>query len=55
MDLIGFFKGREIDAYLKSGVQDFDALVVPEINRFRNNKTIQLRLEHVRPTENYSS
>lgn len=55
MDLIAFFKGREIDAHLKAGVQDFDALVIPEINRFRNNKTIQLRLEHIRPSENSSS
>lgn len=55
MDLIAFFKGREIDAHLKAGVQDFDALVIPEINRFRNNKTIQLRLEHIRPAESFSS
>lgn len=55
MDVIGFYKGREIDAHIKAGVQDFDALVIPEINRFRNNKTIQLRLEHVRPSENHSS
>lgn len=49
--LIGFFKADEFEQLRKSGATHFDALVTPEINRFRNQKTIQLRLHYVRPSE----
>jgi single-stranded-DNA-specific exonuclease len=49
--LIGFFKNEEFERLKKSGASHFDALVTPEINRFRNQKNIQLRLHYVRPSE----
>jgi len=49
--LIGFFKSDEFDQLKKAGVTHFDALVTPEINRFRNQKNVQLRLNYVRPSQ----
>lgn len=50
-DVIGFFKSAEIKKLQNIGVQIIDALVRPEINRFRNSVSVQLRLEHVRASE----
>ena len=54
-DLIGFFKAREVKQLQESGVQHFDALVTPEVNRFRNNKSLQLRIQYVRPSQTHNS
>jgi single-stranded-DNA-specific exonuclease len=50
-DVIGFFKSNEIKKLQNIGVQNIDALVRPEINRFRNAVSVQLRLEHIRASK----
>jgi single-stranded-DNA-specific exonuclease len=51
LTVIGFFKSDDVERLKKSGAMHFDALVTPEINRFRNQKTLQLRLHYVRPSQ----
>jgi single-stranded-DNA-specific exonuclease len=51
LEVIGFFKSDDVERLKKTGSKSFDALVTPEINRFRNQKNIQLRLHYVRPSE----
>ena len=53
--VIGFFKAEDVERLKKIGARRFDALVTPEINRFRNQKTVQLRLQYVRPSETSDS
>lgn len=48
-EIIGFFKAKEIESIRGEGHQKIDALLRPEINRFRGVETVQLKLEHVRP------
>lgn len=48
-EVIGFHKNAEAESILASDHPLAEALVVPEINRFRGGQTIQLRLEHLRP------
>lgn len=50
-DVIGFYKSAEIKKLQNIGVQIIDALVRPEINRFRNSVSVQLRLEHIRASQ----
>jgi len=45
--LIGFSKAAEVGRFLDEGASKLEALVVPEINRFRGIETVQLRIEHV--------
>jgi single-stranded-DNA-specific exonuclease len=51
LSLIGFFKAADIEKLKTAGARHFDALVTPEINRFRNQKTVQLRLQYARPSD----
>ncbi len=55
LELIGFFKAKELRILQMSGNQKFDVLVTPEINRFRGAKSVQLRLQYVRSHEADSS
>jgi single-stranded-DNA-specific exonuclease len=48
LEVVAFNKNDAAEEILASG-SEAEALVVPEINRFRGNQTIQLRLEHLRP------
>ena len=48
-DVIGFFKQEEVKSLVEKGVEELEALVTPEVNRFRGNRVLQLRLNHVRP------
>lgn len=50
-DVIGFYKSNEVKKLQNIGVQIIDALVRPEINRFRNSVSVQLRLEHIRASQ----
>ena len=49
--LIGFFKASELNKLKSLGTQSIDALVTPEINRFRGQSTVQLRVQYVRPSQ----
>ncbi len=57
LGIIGFSKFKEIEALQNSASKNpnFDALLTLEINRFRNKKSVQLNLRHVRPSENFNS
>ena len=53
-ELIGFFKFAAIEAIRLTERRFVDILVAAEINRFRSSKKVQLRLEHVRPSQTES-
>lgn len=46
--VLGFFKKEEIDALSAQGYVEIDALVTPQVNRFRGNASVQFLIEHVR-------
>ncbi len=52
VEMIGFHKASEIQRYKDANHERIDALVVPELNRFRGQLKVQLRIEHVRGHEN---
>lgn len=55
ISMIGFFKLKEFQD-LKThqpNISHFDALLTPEINRFRGKKSVQLNLKHVRPSQTF--
>jgi single-stranded DNA-specific DHH superfamily exonuclease len=44
---IGFNLAEEMSKLKNQNVQNFDALVTPELNRFRDKITVQLKIKHV--------
>lgn len=48
VEVVGFHKNLQALALIEAQSPTAEALVVPEINRFRGGQTIQLRLEHLR-------
>ena len=51
ISMIGFFKADDLERLRAQGTRFFDALVTPEINRFRGQKNVQLKIQYVRPGE----
>lgn len=47
-EMIGFSKAAELDRLREQGATSVDALLIPEINTFRNQARVQLRIEHLR-------
>jgi len=47
-EMIGFSKAAELDRLREQGATTVDALLIPEINTFRNQARVQLRIEHLR-------
>jgi len=50
-DVIGFSRGAEFEALRAQKVEHIDVLAVPEINIFRNQPKVQLRIEGLRASE----
>jgi single-stranded-DNA-specific exonuclease len=50
-EMIGFSKAAELDKIKAAGKDKIDALLVPEINTFRNQARVQLRIQHLRASE----
>ena len=50
-EMIGFSKAAEIGRLKELGTQHVDALLIPEINTFRNQSRVQLRIQHLRASE----
>jgi single-stranded-DNA-specific exonuclease len=48
---IGFGFAETIDALKSQKITSFDALVTPELNRFRDRITVQLKIKHVGSTQ----
>jgi single-stranded-DNA-specific exonuclease len=47
-EMIGFSKAAELDRLREQGATTVDALLIPEINTFRNQARVQLRIEYLR-------
>jgi len=50
-EMIGFSKAAELDRLKARGTEAVDALLIPEINTFRNQARVQLRIQHLRASE----
>ena len=51
LDMIGFSKAVDLDRLKTQGAESVDALLVPEINTFRNQARVQFRIQHLRASE----
>jgi single-stranded-DNA-specific exonuclease len=49
-DMIGFNHANTLKKIMSKGSSNVDLLVCPEINSFRNQITVQLRIQHLRET-----
>lgn len=54
-DIVGFGLAHEVTSITAAGHQKIDALVRPEINRFRGTQTIQWKMAYVRPHQSHRS
>jgi single-stranded-DNA-specific exonuclease len=48
VDMIGFQQARSLEKIIASGAHSVDLLVTPEINTFRNQMKVQLRIQDLR-------